>query len=70
MQVIELLACMGCTRIEDQFTYGPRCIHCNGRYHKAVSATKWTIARWFFTHPKHATKLFIRDLWERYEKRS
>lgn len=60
--IIELMACTGCQRIIDQFTFPARCPRCGGRFHKAVRPTYWTICRWFFTHPKHVINLVIQDI--------
>ena len=66
MELIELLSCMGCQRIVDQYTFPPQCPRCKSKFHKQVHPTKWLIFKWFITQPKHVSKLFIDDIRERY----
>lgn len=64
--IIELMACMGCQRIVDQFTFPASCPRCMSKFHKAVNPSKWVIFKWFLAHPKHVLKLIIEDIREKY----
>lgn len=66
MEKIELLSCLGCQRIVDQFTFPAQCPRCMGNFHKQVAPSKLIIFKWFITQPKHVIKLYIQDIKERY----
>lgn len=67
--VIEILACMGCSRTVDQFTMCYGCVECGGKLFKAIKPTKFRLLCWFFNDPKHVWKLILQDIRETYEKR-
>jgi len=66
MEPIELMACMGCQRVVDQYTFPANCPKCNSRFHKKIKPAKSIILKWVLTHPLHVTKLFIQDIREKY----
>lgn len=62
---IELLACLGCWRIIDNFAYPPLCTVCGSKRTKAVGPSKFNILRWFLSAPKHVMKLILQDIREK-----
>jgi hypothetical protein len=62
---IELLKCMSCWRVVDQFTTGAGCEGCFGKFFKQAGPSKFNILRWFLSNPKHVLKLVITDLVEK-----
>ncbi len=59
---IELLKCMGCWRVVDQYTTGFGCTTCFGKFFKAAGPSWFNIFRWFLSNPKHAIKVIVLDL--------
>ncbi len=69
MENIDILSCIGCGRIVDQWMMLPKCEVCKGIRFRLVAPTKFNLLCWFINNPKHVIKLFIKDLKERYEAR-
>lgn len=66
MEPIEILACMGCGRTEDQWTMCYGCKDCHGKLFKQIKPTKFRLLCWFFNNPKHVWELIKQDLREKY----
>lgn len=69
MEPIEILSCVVCSRVVDQWTMIPKCKRCGMNRFKQIAPTKWAIIQWFISEPKHVIKLLIQDLREKYEAR-
>ncbi len=67
MQPVELMACMGCQKVYDQYKFPDRC-KCSGRYFKAIHPTTIVVLRWFVEQPKHAISLILKYFREKYGK--
>ena len=65
--VIQLLACIGCNRIVDQWTMCKGCEDCNGKLFKVVKPTPFRKVCWFANAPKHVLKLIWADIMGNYE---
>lgn len=65
MEPVELLSCMGCQRIVDQWTMLGRCKRCGGHFYKQVRPTWYIKLCWFLNEPKHVAKMYWQDFRER-----
>ncbi len=59
---IELLKCMGCWRVVDQYTTFTGCSSCFTKFFKQVGPSTFNKMRWFLSNPKHAIKCVRLDL--------
>lgn len=67
METIDILSCITCGRIADQWTMLPCCAVCRGIRFRLVAPTKFNLLCWFINNPRHVIKLFIKSLRENYE---
>lgn len=65
MEPIELLSCLGCQRIVDQWTMLRGCERCGGKLFRQVRPSSFLILCWFLNEPKHVLKLILRDIREK-----
>jgi hypothetical protein len=65
MEPIELLSCVCCGRIVDQWTMIPECKRCKTNRFRAIQPTRFAIFRWFLNEPRHVFKLLWQDLKEK-----
>lgn len=65
MEPIELLSCIACSRIVDQWTMGPSCTLCGTNRYRKVNPSWFTILCWIWNHPKHVAKLVVQDIKEK-----
>lgn len=68
--MIELLGCMGCWRVLDQYTFIARCKGCNSKFVKDIAPIFYNKFRWFLTNPRHVTKLYYQDFREKLRDKS
>ncbi len=59
---IELLKCISCWRVVDQYTTGSGCTGCFGKFFKQAGPSWFNVFRWFVSNPKHVLQLLWKDI--------
>lgn len=71
MEIIELLECLGCGKVFDQWSMISHALRCKRNRFAAIAPTTYNKLRWFIYSPKHVLSLILQDIREKiYEKRS
>lgn len=63
---IEILACIGCSRTEDQWTMCTGCKDCGGKLFRKIRPTLFRICCWIVNNPWHVIDLIKQDIREKY----
>ncbi len=66
MEPVDILSCIGCGRIVDQWTMVPFCKRCGTNRFKLINPSAFTVLCWFLNEPKHVFKLILQDILEKY----
>lgn len=69
MEPIDILACVTCGRVVDQWTMIPKCKRCGTNRFRLIKPTYWAVFKWFINEPKHVIQLILQDIKEKlYDK--
>lgn len=65
MEPIELLECLGCGCVYDQWSMIPHAFRCKRNRFAAIMPTRMNRLKWFLNEPIHVLRLYIQDVKEK-----
>ena len=69
MEVVELLSCLGCGRIYDQWSMIPHALRCKRNRFAEITPTWRNKLYWLLNNPRHVIALYIKDFRESFSEK-